>query len=191
MKKREKLNLLWLAKKGLMRFRLWFILKLITTILWTFFIVNIFMLIQFKFPVFKNNIYAYLSTYLLILINFLSLLLIIIMTTFTLKLRQNELGLYRCCGATRGELLMLILNESIVLNLFSIGIVVILEILFVYKLRFFIFNYFNLIIDFSFILYMIKAFVFSFFYIFSLLFVSYLPFGIYYAYRDPYNIIRY
>ena len=191
MGKREKLNLFWLARKGLFRFKFWFILKLLIISLWIFFIFNVYMGFQLGIPVLKSKLSVWIFSYLFLFINFLSILLIVIITIFTLRLRKNELGLYRCSGASRGEIISLVLNESIILSIIVMICVLILEFIFVFYFRFLIAGFISTNLDFSFICNIVKGFVFSFFFIFIVLFLCYIPFGIYYAFRDPYNIVKY
>lgn len=191
MGKKEKINLLWLAKKGLIRYKFWFFLKLLIIILWAFFILNIYMLFNYNMSLINKTVPFWITSYLLGFINLLCILLVLVMTTLTLRLRKNEFGLYRCNGATRGEIISLILNEGVILSFVSIICVLIIEFLFIYQLKIPIIGLFNISLDYTFFLDLAKGFLFSFFFIFVILFICYLPFAVYYAFKDPYNIIRY
>ncbi|MBU1075674.1 MAG: hypothetical protein KKH98_00175 [Spirochaetes bacterium] len=142
-------------------------------------------------PVLNKGVSQAIFGFLFLLINLLSLLLIIIMTIFTLKLRKNELGLFRCSGATRGDIITLIINESMILSIIVMIFIVLIEFIFIYNFRFFLAGFLNTSFDLPFFLTLLKGFLFSFFFIFILLFLTYIPFGFYYAYKDPYNIVRY
>lgn len=191
MRKKDKLSLFWLAEKGLIRFKSLFILKLIIIILWGLLIFNLYIIFDQKTILIKNDLYTWILSYYFIFTNFLTILFILIITMFTFRLRKDEFGLYRCSGSTRKEILLLVLSECIILSLLSIIIILLIEVFLLFYFRFHIFEFLKVTLDFPFILQLIKGFTFTSLIVFIGLSICYLPFGFYYAFKDPYNIVKY
>ena len=189
MGKGKKYNLFYLAEKGLIRFKFSFFLKLFIIVLWGLLLYNLYMLNIFNNISIKDDLYRWISYGLFIFLNFLVVVLIIVITTFTLRLRKDEFGLCRCSGGTRGEIFILILNESSILSLLSITVMLIVESFILYYFKPLIMKFLNVEYNLSFILELLKgAGVLSCF-IFTGLLLCYIPFGLYYAFKDPYNIV--
>ncbi len=191
MGKKDKLTLFWLAEKGLIRFKFLFILKLLIIILWGLLIFNHYIIFTQKIIPIKNNLYTWIVGYQFIFANFLALLFILTITMFTFRLRKDEFGLYRCSGSTRKEIFLLIINESLISSLFSIIIILIIEAFLLYYFRLPILKFLKITLIFPFILELLKAFIFTSIIVLIGLFICYLPFGFYYTFKDPYNIVKY
>ncbi len=191
MRKKERLSLFYLAEKGLIRFKFSFFLKLGIIIIWGLLLYNLFMINNIKTISINNELYSWIFSSLFIFLNLLAVVFIITITTFTLRLRKDEFGLYRCSGGTRGEIFLLVINESFILSFLSIISVLILEAFLIFYFRPFIINFFRVTFDLSFILKLGSGFVYLSCFITIGLLLCYIPFGFYYAFKDPYNIVRY
>ena len=190
MRLKKKLNLFWLAKKGVVRFKFWFVLKLFIIILWGCWFYNLYLLSDIKIFAVNNNIIKSLINYNFIFVNFLILLILLLITTFTSQIRKNEYGLYRCNGATRSEIILLFFNECLIMSIFFIVSILIIESFFLLHYKVEIIKLFQIKYNLKFVVRLLKGFGLTFLAIFAGLSISYLPFGLYYAFKDPYNIIR-
>jgi len=188
---KKRLNLFWLGEKGLVRFKSLFLLKLVIIILWGLMLINLFLLIDLKILSIKNNIYIWLLSYQFALINLLTILFILTITMLTFRLRKDEFGLYRCSGGTRKEIILLVLCESLILSLISIIIILAIEIFFLLYFQDPLVKLFKLKLNFPFAMEFLKGFLLTFTTVLLGVSICYLPFGVYYAFKDPYNIVKY
>ncbi|MDD5065434.1 MAG: hypothetical protein PHF84_00155 [bacterium] len=187
----DKINLFWLSRKGLFRFKTWFVLKVVVLFLWGFVILNSYSLYLSQPRLFQASISNKFMFFLFLLLNFIFFVFFMALTILTFKLRQVEFGLYRCSGATRREIITLMFNESLMLTLISFGLLFFFEIIFIYFFRLEIAGLFKVSYDLRFTLGMAKNFLLSLVLVFILLMVCYFPLAVYYSCKDPYEIVRY
>lgn len=189
--KKDKLNLFWLAKKGLMRLKFWFILKMFIIILWVLTIFNLIIIYKVDSYLFKDSIINHLFISLFFLINIILIILFSLITSFSLKIRQTEFGLYRCNGARRSEIISLIIKESLLLTLIALIFLIIIEIFLIFYFHADVSNLLKIKYNAEFYLILTKSFSLSILFIFLISFFTYIPIAVYYAFKDPYDIIRY
>lgn len=185
------INLFWLSRKGLLRFKSWSFLKVLIVLIWGFTLFNFYSAYLIQPRLVSTGLPERMLASVFMILNLVLLLFFLTLAVLTLKIRQTEFGLYRCGGATRGELLSLILNEGLLLTLFSFLALLVLETLFIYLFRLEIAGLFRIAYDFKFVLFCLKNFLITQALIFVVLVFCYLPLGIYYCLRDPYDIVRY
>ncbi len=191
MKKEKKLDILWLSQQGLMRFKSWFLLKLWLIVIWGFTIFNFYSLSTSSIRFTESPLLHFVLIYLFWIINIVLFLFFFTITILTLRLRKSEFGLYRCCGATRLEISTLILNESLLLASIGFIFLLIIEIFFLLYFKLEIAGTLKLAYDGTFFLFIIKNFIFTYLFLFLVLLLCYVPAALYYAFKDPYYIVRY
>lgn len=189
--KKSKLNLFWLAKKGLFRLKFWFILKLFIIILWVLLILNLVIIYKIDKYLFNDIIINHLFISLFLLINVILMILFSLVASFSLKIRQTEFGIYRCNGARRSEIISLILKESILLTIIALICLIILETFIIVYFHPDISNLLKIKYNTEFYIILMKSFSLTILFIFLVSFFTYIPIAFYYAFRDPYDIIRY
>lgn len=189
--KTSTINLLWLSRKGLLRFKSWSFLKMLVVVIWGFALFNFYSAYLLQPRLVSPGLPERMLAALFLILNLVMLLFFVTLAVLTLKIRQTEFGLYRCGGAARGELLSLILNEGLLLAFFSFIALFALQALFLYLFRLEIAGLFRIVFDFKFALFCLKNFILTQALLFIVLLLCYLPLGLYYCLRDPYDIVRY
>jgi hypothetical protein len=185
------LNVLWLSRKGLLRFKVTFVLKVFILLVLGFMLYNGFSLSRLQPRLLESGPAERLLVPLFFILNAVLVLFFITLTILTLKLRRSEFGLYRCGGASRRELFSLVLNESLLVALVSFSLLFAIEGTFLYAFRLEIAGLLKVAFTFSFLLSCLTKFILTLLFIFTVLILCYLPLAFFYSFKDPYEIVRY
>jgi len=190
-KKFSKISVIWLAFKGIVRYNLWFIVKLIIFVLWGLTLVNIgifyFLPIDLKY----NFLQKWILIISILVLNFIFFLFSYTLFTLTTKKRQNEFAILRSLGATRSEIFKLILQESIIIPLISSILTLFIEIFLLLEFKVKICGILNIHYSIKFIEAFLKSFICVATLEFLIIFICLLPSAIYFARLDPYHILKY
>jgi len=187
----KKITVNWLAFKGVIRYNLWVLIKIMIFVLWGFAILNMSVLYFLKIELKYNFLEKWILLFSVILLNIFFLLFSYTIFSLTLKKRQNEFGILRALGSTRSEIFKLILQESIIIPLISSVIILLIEIIFLFKFKLKICGILNIQYDLVFIKTFLVSFILTLILQFLIVFISLLPSAIYFSRLNPYYILRY
>ncbi len=189
--KGKNFNLFALAWIDITRQKLWVSLKILVLLIWDLLFLN-FLLITFLNNKFFTQPYFKTTTLLLFgILTFIVFIFLLLSISLSSYIKRTEFGLLRAIGATRINIFMLILNESLILTILSGLLLLVCEI--------FLISYFRLELSWilksgynlHFFLILLKSIILVVLTKFIFLFLLCFPVSLKYSFSDTYTILRY
>lgn len=187
----KKITVNWLAFKGVLRYNIWVLIKIVIFVLWGFAVLNMSLLYLLKIELKYNFLEKWILLSSIILLNIFFLLFSYTIFSLTIKKRQNEFGILRALGCTRTEIFKLILQESIIIPLISSIIILVIEMIFLLRFKLKICGILNIQYNLIFIKIFLISFILTSILQFLIVFICLFPSAIYFSRLNPYHILRY